>query len=133
VDFHPRYGFTFPQSLNGTFICKSEDTEHQETLRVKALQSPKASYSRSTEFVSTIVSVECESKEEIQAHQGHRRHSHITFNMTDITKKETKLNSVGKWISSYELVAEVPVYVRLTCVDESLTPIWTKELDFVRK
>jgi hypothetical protein len=136
VNFHPRYGFIFPQSVSGTFICRSEDIEHQETLTVKTIRSPKTSNSRSTEFVSSIVSVECESKGSVQIPQNvHwlREHTHLTFNGTTITKKETALDGRGKWISSYELVAKSPTYINLTCVDDNLKPTWTKQLHFVRK
>jgi hypothetical protein len=130
VEFHPRYGFMFPQSVNGTFICKSEDVGHQRTLTVNAIQNPKTSYSEITEFISTPVSVECESKGAVQIHQ--EQHEGFTPGVV-ITKKETKLDGGGKWISLYELIADKPVNVNLTCVDENLKPIWTKLLGFLRK
>jgi hypothetical protein len=135
VDFHPRYGFTFPQSVNGTFICKSEDIEHQESLiTVIAIQNPITSYSRSTEFVSNIVSVECESKGVVEGRVKESKfHRYRTFNGTYIREKGTKLDAEGKWVSSYELVVDEPANVNVTCVDENLELIWTKQLEFVRK
>jgi hypothetical protein len=133
-EFHPRYGFTFSQNLNGTFICKSEGapSSYQHTLIVNAVQNPKLTSTETTEFVSSYVTVECESKRAVKVSKCKKPNKEVTF--AKITTIETKTHD-GELVvvSSNELTSKISGCFHLTCMDNDNKQIWKKVVYFLRK
>jgi hypothetical protein len=131
-DFHPRYGFTFTRDVNGTFACQTKSNLYYNSILIVNMnQNSKISSSEITEFTSSILTVECESRGILRANKC--RGPFLDIKLVNITKKETKLSGGGQLASSYEIVTNISDCLRFTCVDEEHKRIWEKEVEFVRK
>jgi hypothetical protein len=122
--FHPRHGFIFAQNVIGTFLCKSEGLQPEQS-RLVVVKYREAPW-KITAFVSTTVTVECPFDPVPKA----------KANLTGIriTKANKTLRSWnGYQMHEYVVVANTPMSIDWKCKNSNGTEIWSRKIQFFGK
>jgi hypothetical protein len=120
--FHPRY-------VNGTFLCKSEALQPEQSLvvLVRSNHAPLIV----TAFVSDALTVECPS-EPVPAKAEIQSAGMDNFNITMVMDGSSYPQNDGQ-MHAYKVVAERASDIVLSCADRNGRNVWTKHVHFVGK
>jgi hypothetical protein len=130
--FDPRYGFKLSNTVVGTFLCKSEAIDGDESLVVKVIDSQinSSTLEHVTVLIRTPLQLKCQSvklRHEIQrlSHSDFVDFSGAVF--SNITSRDIE------WTTLFEMIADRHTRISLKCKDEEERTIWWKEIEFVGK